>query len=133
MNILSTAITDDLIDTVLDDGQLTSIEHHADVRVGEVVLLVTRASPWELTHLASFHVTKEQGAVGGGNKESVLVNIDLADLISILRLEHDTLSVLKSLDQNLRQGYISKFKFALVTAFLKANFEDINGAAKGAN
>jgi len=40
VHVLSAAGTNDLIDTVLNDGKLTSVEYHADVGVAEVELLI---------------------------------------------------------------------------------------------
>jgi len=103
VDVLSTAGTNDFIDTVLDNRELTSVEHHADVRVGEVELLVSRATPWELGKLAGLHVTEEESAVGGGDQEAILVDIDLLDLVSLVGLEHDLLVVLDLLNYDLRK------------------------------
>ena len=45
MDILRAASSNDLVDTVLDDGKFTSVEDHADLRVREVKLFVATASP----------------------------------------------------------------------------------------
>lgn len=100
-NVLSVAGSNHLVDSILDDRELSSVEDHADVRVREVKLLIARATPWELTQLAHIHVSQEKGAVSTSDKVAVLVDVNLADFVSILRLKDDALAIVNSLDDDL--------------------------------
>lgn len=56
-NVLSVAGSNHLVDSILDNRELSSVENHADVRVREVKLLIARATPWKLTQLADIHIS----------------------------------------------------------------------------
>ena len=48
MHILGSARSNNLIDTVLDDRELASVEDHADLGIGEIKLFIARSAPREL-------------------------------------------------------------------------------------
>jgi len=52
VNVLSAASTDNFINAILNNEELTSIEDHADVRVGEVILFISTSSPGDLREFA---------------------------------------------------------------------------------
>jgi hypothetical protein len=62
MNVLCSACTNNLIYTILNDKQLTSIKYHADVRVREVILFIPTSSPGDLRELARLHISKQESA-----------------------------------------------------------------------
>ena len=101
MNVLSAASANNFINTVLNNRKLASVKHHTNVGVAEVEFLISRAAPGELAHFAGLHITQKQSAVGGGDEETILVNVNLTDFIAILRFKHDALSVLDATDKHL--------------------------------
>jgi hypothetical protein len=117
MDVFRATGSNHLVEAVFDDRKLACVEHHADVRVRKIEFLVSRASPRELTELTAFHVAEQQGAVGLGDQKPVLVNVDFADLVAILRLEDDALTIFNPLDDDLRQRHVGKFKFPFIAAF----------------
>jgi hypothetical protein len=52
--------------------------------------------------------------VSTGDKVAILVDINLADFVSILGLEDDTLAIVDSLDNDLGKRNVSELKFTLV-------------------
>jgi hypothetical protein len=117
MDVFRATGSNHLVEAVFDDRKLACVEHHADVRVRKIEFLVSRASPRELTELTAFHIAEQQGAVGLGDQKPVLVNVDFADLVAILRLEDDALTIFNPLDDDLRQRHVGKFKFPFIAAF----------------
>lgn len=83
MYIFSATSSNHFVETVLNDRKLTSIEYHTDVWVRKVKLLVTRSAPWELTYLASLHISEQDGAMSRGYQVPILIDIDLADFVPI--------------------------------------------------
>ena len=83
VNVLSPTCANNLINTIFNDKELTSVEDHAYVRVREVVFLIAAASPWNLGQFARLHVTEEKRVAGRGNKVAVLVDINLGDLMAL--------------------------------------------------
>lgn len=103
VHILSATSSNHFIHAILNDGELTSVEDHADVGVREIKLLVARAAPWELRHLAGLHVSEQESRVSGGNQETVLIHVDLANLVPVGRLQNDALTVLDPGNEDLRK------------------------------
>ena len=99
VHILGAARSNDLINAILNDGKLPSIEDHADLRVREVKLLISTASPWQFRDFAALHVPEEDRVVGECNKETILVNVDFRNLV--LRLQHDALLSLNTAHNDL--------------------------------
>jgi hypothetical protein len=52
MNVLSAACTDNFVYAILNNEKLSSIEDHADIRVGEVILLISTSSPGDFREFA---------------------------------------------------------------------------------
>ena len=102
-HVLRSAGADDLVDAVLDDGQLACVEDHADVGVREVELLVAAASPRELGELAQLKVAEKESALSRGDKVTVLVDVDLRNLVALGRLEDQALAAVDPLDDDLRK------------------------------
>jgi hypothetical protein len=82
-HVLCSAGADHLVDSILDNGEFTSIEDHTDVRIGEIELLVTTASPWEFRKFARLEITQKEGTVSGCDQVSILINVNLGDLVSL--------------------------------------------------
>ena len=78
--MLCPACSQRFIVTILNHRQLTGIEHHADALIGEIKLLITTSTPWDLRHLVAEQVTQYHGLQRPSDDVSVLLNIDLADL-----------------------------------------------------
>ena len=68
--------------------------------------------------------------MGGRDQETILINVDFADFVTILRFKDDSLPIFDSSHKNLRKWDICEFKFALIPALLKADFEKVDGATK---
>jgi len=126
VNVLCATGTNHLINTIFYNWKLTSVEHHANVRVREIKLLVSRSTPWEFRELTGFHITKEKGAVGSGDQEAILVDIDLLNFISLVGFEHDLLVVFDFFDNYLWKWHVGEFKFTFIAGFLKADIKEIN-------
>jgi len=62
VNVLGAACSNDLIDTVFNNEELSSIEDHADVRVREVILFISTSSPGDLREFARLHISKQESA-----------------------------------------------------------------------
>jgi hypothetical protein len=52
VNVLGAACTDNFINAIFNNEELTSIEDHADVRVGEVILFISTSSPGDFREFA---------------------------------------------------------------------------------
>jgi hypothetical protein len=56
-NVFSATGSNNLVNSVFNDGEFTSVKDHADVGVREVKFLISRSAPWELTQLTDFHIS----------------------------------------------------------------------------
>lgn len=133
MNVLSTACTNYFIYAIFNNEELSSIEHHADVRIGEVILFISTSSPGDFWEFAGLHISKEKSAASWSYKISVLIDIYLWDFMALSRFQNDTLAVFNSFNDHLWKWYISKFELALVLLLFEANIENINWTAKRAD
>jgi hypothetical protein len=71
--------------------------------------------------------------VGGRDQEPVLVDVYLADFVSVSGLEHNALPIFKAGHKHLRKWNVGKFKFSFVARFFKADFKNVDWAADGAD
>lgn len=71
--------------------------------------------------------------MGCSNQESILININLANFITILRLQNNSLPILNSLHEDLGKRYVGKFKFTFVAALFETNIKHIDWATKRTN
>lgn len=133
MHVFRAARPNDLVDTIFDDGEFASVEDHANARIWKVKLFVSRAAPWQFTHCACFEVTQENGGVGVSNEESILIHVDLVDLVSLRRLENHVLTSFDPLDNNLTERNVGEFKLAFVAWFFQTHVKDVYGTAKRSN
>ena len=129
-HILGSAGSDDLVETVLNDRELSGVEDHADIWVGEVILLVTTSSPWEFRNLAGLSISQKESAVSGGNQVSESVDVDLGDLVALGRLKNESLRGVNLLDDDLRKGDVGELKSSLVPGLLEAHIEDVDGTTQ---
>lgn len=118
VDVFSSASANHFIHSILNNTEFSSVEYHADIWVREVILLVSRASPRDLTEFAAFHISEQKGAASWGYQVSVLVDVDLLDFMTHVWLKNDSLTVFNSLDYDLRKRNIGELKLALVFGFL---------------
>lgn len=71
--------------------------------------------------------------MSGRDEVSVLVDVDLGDLVTLGRLEDKPLAGLDLLDDDLGEGYVSELELALVAGLFEADVEDVDGSTERAN
>lgn len=71
--------------------------------------------------------------MSGRDEVSVLVDVDLGDLVALSGLEDQPLACLDLLDDDLGEGYVGELELALVARLLEADVEHVDGSAERAN
>ena len=71
--------------------------------------------------------------MSASDEVAILVYVNFADFKALGRLKDDALTAVDSLNDDLREGYVSEFKLALVTRLLEADVKYINRSAERAD
>ena len=64
--------------------------------------------------------------MGGGHEVSVLIDVNLRDLVPLGRLEDQSLAIVDLLHYHLREGNVSEFEFSLVFRLFEAHVEEVD-------
>mmetsp|Transcript_45728 Transcript_45728/g.52710 ORF Transcript_45728/g.52710 Transcript_45728/m.52710 type:complete len:369 (-) Transcript_45728:474-1580(-) len=129
IHILRSASSHDFMRTILNQGQLSGIEDHANAGITEVKLLITRSHPGDFTEVSGFHVSQQQGLRSMSHNKSSLVGFWLGNIQIVERFQGQRRVGSGSLDNNLARGNVDKLEFTLLDT-LDQGFEDVNGTAQ---
>mmetsp|Transcript_4768 Transcript_4768/g.18018 ORF Transcript_4768/g.18018 Transcript_4768/m.18018 type:complete len:423 (-) Transcript_4768:317-1585(-) len=132
-HVLRPGAGEDLVATVLHQGQLSRLEDHADRRVVEKVLLSPGRVPRDLRQPARLQVAQQQTLRRGGNEEALLEDVDLLDLEADVTLQHDAGTRRQALDNDLAQRHVSELMSLTVPRPPDANVEHVDATAQGAD